>query len=291
MDRGTTHSNELKTMRILEKEVDRGNKFTQLLLKFVTPKVPVTNRERKILGAIPFIILFFLWSIVTYTGIMPPIILPTPSSVLTTTFELFKEHQFLLDIWASVFRILVGYVIAAILAIPLGILMGSYSATRSLFEPIIGVMRYLPVTALIPLFILWMGIGEAEKLAVIFFGTFFPLVFLVMDVSSNVPKDLINVSYTLGANKRNIFLKVIVPACMPGVVDNLRTVLGWTWTYLIVAELVAAESGIGHVIMTAQRYLDTGQILSGVIIIGLLGFISDYLFMQLYRKIFPYLVR
>ncbi|MCM3161039.1 ABC transporter permease [Metabacillus litoralis] len=291
MEKSTSHTNELKTIPISEHEMEKEGRFKEILSRYFTPKESISKTESKILATLPFVLLLIFWSALTYSGILPTVFLPTPTAVLATVWELFAEQQFIVDIGTSFFRILVGYVLAAVLAVPLGILMGSYSGPRSFFEPIIGIARYLPVTALIPLFILWMGIGETEKIAVIFFGTFFPLVFLIMDVSSNVSKDLLNVSYTLGANRRKLFTSVLVPACMPGVVDNLRSVLGWTWTYLIVAELVAAETGIGHVIMTAQRYLNTGQIIGGVIIIGLLGFFSDFLFAKLYRKLFPYVKR
>lgn len=292
MDKITSQTSQANSFNQADRiEVKKENKFSQLMVRYFTPKESISKREKQILGLLPFGIILILWSILTYSGTLPEIFLPTPTNIFVTMWEMFTQHQFILDIWASFFRVISGYVLAAVIAVPLGILMGSYAASRGFFEPVVGVARYLPVTALIPLFILWMGIGEVEKIAVIFFGTFFPLVFLIMDVSSNVSKDLLNVSYTLGADRVKIFTKVLVPACMPGVVDNLRTVLGWTWTYLVVAELVAAETGIGHVIMTAQRYLHTGQIIAGVIVIGILGFLSDYIFAKAYKKMFPYLSR
>ncbi|MBM7632811.1 ABC transporter permease [Geomicrobium sediminis] len=260
-----------------------------LLKRYLTPKEPIHKREKNTLGALPFLLILGLWSLVTYTGLVDELFLPTPTGVITSLYEMTVHQGFLMDVWTSVYRIMLGYFLAALVAIPLGIFMGSYPSFRSFFEPITGVMRYLPVTALIPLFILWLGIGETQKLAVIFFGTFFPLVFMVMDVSSNVSKDLLHVSYTLGAKRKTVFTKVLIPASMPGVMDSLRTVLGWSWTYLVVAELVAAQAGIGNVIMTAQRFMNTEQIIAGVLVIGALGFFSDRIFMLLYRKFFPYM--
>lgn len=294
MDTTNSSIEELKSGKLLNKKVKNKKRTGRIRSRFLTyyliPKNPISKKEIKILGVLPFVIILGLWSVLTFSGVLSTFFLPTPIEVINSLWNMLAHQQFLMDIGSSVFRIIVGYIIAAVLAVPLGILMGSYSAPRSFFEPIIGVIRYLPVTALIPLFILWMGIGESEKIAVIFFGTFFPLVFMIMDVSSNISKDLINVSYTLGANKIEIFTKVLVPACMPNVVENLRTVLGWTWTYLIVAELVAADNGIGHVIMNAQRYLKTDQIIAGIVTIGALGFISDQLFKLLYRRLFPYVI-
>jgi NitT/TauT family transport system permease protein len=111
---------------------------------------------------------------------------------------------------------------------------------------------------------------------------------MVMNVTKNVSKDLIDVSYTLGANKKTVFTKVILPAALPGIVDTLRITCGWAWTYLVVAELVAANSGLGYMIMQSQRYLKTPNIFVGILVIGLLGLITDLLFKALYKRLFPW---
>ena len=162
------------------------------------------------------------------------------------TGELWENAQ------ASLIVVIIGWVIAALLAVPLGILMGSLQIFEALFEPIVDFVRYLPVSAMIPLLILYIGIGVEEKIAVIFIGTFFQLILLVADVAAHVANDLLDSAYTLGASRFRVLTTVLLPATLPGVMDALRITLGWAWTYLIVAELVAADHGLGIMILTVR---------------------------------------
>jgi NitT/TauT family transport system permease protein len=113
----------------------------------------------------------------------------------------------------------------------------------------------------------------------------------VADISAGVPKELLNIAYTLGASRWQVFTRVLVPACFPGIVDTLRIIIGWAWTYIIVAELVASDSGIGHVILQAMRFSDTNQIVAGILAIGILGLITDTSFRILHLLLFPYVER
>ena len=201
---------------------------------------------------------------------------------------MFVEENFLADVWASTYRIVVGFLIASLFAVPLGIAIGSFRAAQAFFEPPIAAVRYMPASAFIPLLIIWFGLADTEKIAVIFIGVFFPLTLMVADVSANVAKELLNIASTLGATRRQVFLRVLLPACWPGVVDNLRIGIGWAWTYLIVAELVAASTGIGHVILTASRFVETEKIVAGILTIGALGLATDAFFRWLYNVLFPY---
>jgi NitT/TauT family transport system permease protein len=175
-------------------------------------------------------------------------------------------------------EIVAGFILASILAIPFGILMGSFKIAEAALEPITNFMRYIPISALIPLLILWVGIGIEEKIAVIFLGTFFQQLVIIADVSRGVSRDLLDVSYTLGADRRTVVTRVLIPATMPGVMDTLRVTLGWAWTYLVVAELVAANKGLGYFILNSMRGLFTDQIFLGIMVIGLLGLITDQAF-------------
>jgi len=232
-----------------------------------------------------------VWSILTYGGIVEPLFLPEPGTVAQAWWNMFAHEGFGDDVWASFVRIGVGFLAAAALGIPLGIAIGSFRAVQAFFEPIIGAVRYMPASAFIPLLIIWFGIGETEKMAVIWFGVFFPLTLMVADVSANIPKELVNIAYTLGASRWQVFRRVLLPACWPGVIDNMRIGLGWAWTYLIVAELVAASTGIGHVILQSSRFLQTEKIIAGILTIGILGLLSDAAFRLLYRTLFPYAER
>jgi NitT/TauT family transport system permease protein len=149
-------------------------------------------------------------------------------------------------------------------------------------------MRYLPVSAMIPLLILWVGIDYEARVAVIFIGTFFQQLILIADVSSHVARDLLDVSYTLGASRRQVVSRVLVPATLPGVLDALRITMGWAWTYLVVAELVAANRGLGYMILNSMRGLFTDRIFVGIMVIGLLGLLTDQAFKHLHRWLLPW---
>lgn len=259
--------------------------------RYLTPKEAIPRPAVTGLGLASFVLIVGGWAAVTYTGLVEPFFLPSPSRVAVGLYEMFANQNFIADVWASFYRIGLGFLLASVLAVPLGIAIGSFRAPQAFFEPPIAAARYMPASAFIPLLIIWFGIGETEKVAVIFIGVFFPLTLMVADVSAYVPKELLNISYTLGASRRQVFRRVLLPACWPGVIDNLRIGIGWAWTYLIVAELVAASTGIGHVILTASRFLQTERIIGGIVTIGLLGLVTDGLFRWLYRTLFPYAER
>jgi NitT/TauT family transport system permease protein len=258
---------------------------------FITPKEPIPRTAALVLTLIGFVIPFALWAFLTYTGLLSTFFLPTPDTAVSRLWTMITQDRFLVDAWASVWRILQGFIISAIIGVPLGILIGSFQSFRALFEQPISFARYLPASAFIPLFIVWYGLGEEEKVAVIIMGSFFQLTLLVADISAGVPKELLNIGYTLGASRWQVFTRVLIPACLPGVVDTLRIIIGWAWTYIIVAELVAADSGIGHVILEAYRFSDTPTIVGGILAIGILGLITDTTFRIIHRLLFPYVER
>jgi len=235
-----------------------------------------------------FIILLVLWSILSYGGLIDSFFLPSPSTILATIFDLFSNHNLTHDIWISVFRVLVAFLLSAVIAIPLGILMSSFKFMEALIEPPVDFVRYLPVPALVPLTILWVGIGETSKILLLFIGTFFQLVLLVMDDANNVRKEYFEIAYTLGADTKDVIRRVMLPAVLPNIYDDLRVTLGWCWTYLLIGEMVAANSGIGHLIQEAQRFAKPQVVLSGVLIIGVIGLVSDYSFKLGYKIFFRY---
>jgi NitT/TauT family transport system permease protein len=250
------------------------------------PLKPVSAGARTILGIGFFAVFIALWGLVTYGGLVPPLFLASPGQALVAGWALFTEYGFIHDIGMTVWRVLGGFVLAAVIAVPLGLMMGSYKSVEAFFEPFISFARYLPASAFIPLLILWAGVGEAQKLSVIFLGSIFQIVIMVAVIAGATRIDLVEAAYTLGARNRGILKRVIIPAAAPQVMEALRLVLGWAWTYVIVAELIGAESGIGHMIMDSQRLLDTGQMIFGIVIIGLIGLVTDFLFKALNRRLF-----
>jgi NitT/TauT family transport system permease protein len=259
--------------------------------RYLTPKEAIPRVAAVTLALACFALVVGIWAILSYGGLVREFFLPGPGKVANTLYSMFAEEGFAHDVWASFYRIGLGFLISAAIAIPLGIAIGSFRAVQAFFEPLIAAVRYMPASAFIPLLIIWFGIGNTEKVAVIYIGVFFPLTLMVADVSANIPKELLHIAYTLGASRWQVFRRVLLPASWPGVVDNLRIGIGWAWTYLIVAELVAASTGIGHVILSASRFLQTDKVIAGILTIGILGLLTDAFFRWLYRALFPYAER
>ena len=232
--------------------------------------------------------LILVWCLLSYSGLVRPDFLPAPHLVFWSAYELILDGSLAGHTLSSLAVIYTGFLLATLPAIPIGIFMGSFRIVAAAIEPVVNFVRYLPVTSMIPLLILWIGIGFEEKITVIFIGTFFQQIILVADVSGQVSRDLVNVSYTLGATRRQVVSQVLVPAALPGVMDVLRVTMGWAWTYLVVAELVASDSGLGYMILQAMRGLHPEVIFVGILIIGLLGLITDQLFNFLRRWLLPW---
>jgi len=172
--------------------------------------------------------------------------------------------------------------------IPLGLLIGTYAPVAACLEPLFSFFRYLPASAFIQLFILWIGIGEESKVAIIIVGSIAQIILMVATNVRNVSASLIEASYTLGVTRGNVFFKVILPKSMPDIVDTLRMVLGWAWTYIIVAEMIGASDGVGFMITQAGRQFRISKIFVGIITIGLIGLALDMLCMFLKRVLFPW---
>ncbi|WP_366921940.1 ABC transporter permease [Metallumcola ferriviriculae] len=252
------------------------------------PRRNITRSNYLFLSVSTFVTLFLAWSALTYTGFIDPLFLPTPIAIMESAMKLTFELNFLHDVWMTFMRVMVGFAAAAIIGIPLGILVGTYKPVEAMVEPLMAFIRYMPASAFIPLFILWIGVNEAEKIAVIWFGSFFQLVLMVAVATKSVKQELLEVSYTLGTSRSAVLWRVLLPASLPAIMDSLRLILGWAWTYVIVAELIGASAGIGHTILQSSRMLRTANILVGILTIGILGLISDYCFKWAHRVFFPW---
>lgn len=230
-----------------------------------------------------------LWSVLSYTHLVDPLFLPTPTDVLGAAGREIHDGTLWVDMGASTYRIGLGFLVSTLFAVPIGLIMGAYKIGEGFFEPPIDLIRYMPAVAFVPLTIIWVGTDDRQKILILFIGTFFQEVLLIMDNVKGVPRDLVNVAYTFGLKQWEVLLRVILPASLPGIVDTLRITMGWAWTYLVVAELVAADQGLGSRIMQAERYFDTAAIILGIVVIGLLGLALDFGFKFLYARLFPYM--
>jgi NitT/TauT family transport system permease protein len=254
---------------------------------------PLIHVVRWVTGPIALSLLAFgmilaLWGGLSWTGMVKPLFLPRPEAVLGAFVAMYREGILWSYTWASTYRVMVGWSLAVAAALPLGVLIATSKRASGFLSPIFEFSRYLPVVALVPLTLLYFGIGDGQKFMVIFLGTFFQLVLMVADSVANVPRDLIRASATLGANTWQTYRLVLLPGALPGIMDDLRITIGWAWTYLVVAELIAANSGLGYMILRAQRFLAIDRIFAGLIIIGLLGLGTDYLFKWLTKVSVPW---
>ena len=252
------------------------------------PLVPVAAGTRVVLGVSFFVLFVAVWAAATFGGFVSKTFLADPLQMLRSGYTLLTELGFAGDIGMTVWRVFGGFVLAAALAVPLGVAMGAYKPIEAFFEPFVSFARYLPASAFIPLLILWAGIGEAQKLAVIFIGSFFQLVLMIAVTVGNTRRDLVEAAYTLGSSDSSLVRRVLIPGAAPEIAETLRMVLGWAWTYVIVAELIGASSGIGHMITDSQALLATDQIIFGIIVIGLIGLVSDFAFKWANRRLFPW---
>ena len=254
----------------------------------MTPLKPISPSIRIALGVSFFVVFFAIWAVATLGGFVSKVFLADPFTMIREGIGLFVDQGFIKDIGVTVWRVVGGFVLAAVFAVPLGIAMGTYRPVGAFFEPFVSFARYLPASAFIPLLILWAGIGELQKLLVMFIGSFFQLVLMVTVIVGNARTDLVEAAYTLGAKDAGIVRRVLLPGAAPDIAETLRLVLGWAWTYVIVAELIGSSSGIGHMITDSQALLNTGQIIFGIIVIGAIGLVSDYCFKAGNQKLFPW---
>jgi NitT/TauT family transport system permease protein len=239
-------------------------------------------------GILAFVVIIAAWLMMTELEVIQPQFLPSPLAVLQAWWGLF-QNEYHLDIGISIGRVWLAFGLSALAAIPLGVLMSSYRAVGAFSEPLIDFIRYLPVPALVPLTLIWFGIDEGSKVALLWIGTFFQLVLLIADDARRVPKEFIETGRTLGAGDWALMKDVLLRAMLPNMVDSLRITLGWCWTYLLIAEIVASNSGIGYELWTARRYGKTPEVFAGILTIGIIGLVSDQLIRAGHRRAFRYL--
>ena len=246
-------------------------------------------RTDLILAAVALAGFFVVWYLISALGLVSQRFLPTPIDVVIALWTMLTVYNFVDDIWISVARVWGAFTLSVVFALPIGIWMSSYRIVGTLIEPVVDFIRYLPVPALVPLLIIWFGIGEGSKIAVLWMGTFFQLVLLIADDAKRVPKEFIEIGYTLGGKPNQITRDIVFRSMMPNLVDNLRITLGWCWTWIIVAEIVAADSGIGHAIWSMRRFLKTPEVMAGILTIGIIGLVTDQLIRIAHRRYFRYL--
>jgi len=248
----------------------------------------LSQRSYWTFAAIGLAVPLVAWAALTAAGWVNRVFLPSPYDVVHSVATWLRDDELLDDVAISCFRVVAGWALSALIALPLGLLIGTYRVVQALLEPLTDFIRYMPAVAFIPLVMLWIGIDEGAKVAIIFIGTFFQMVLMVAEDVRRVPMAQIEVAQTLGASRLEVIEHVIIPSAKPALLDTLRITMGWAWTYLVVAELVAANSGLGYAIIKAQRFLQTDKIFAGILLIGAIGLAMDQAFRLLHRLAFPY---
>ena len=246
----------------------------------------ISKRSYTNLAVIAFAAVFIIWWLLSYFELVDPVFLPSPADVLDYFISSVKDGSLWDDTIISVQRICLGVVFAVVLGAPIGLLCGTFKFAEAIIRPLCEFIRYMPVPAFTPLVMVWVGIGEEAKVTLLFIGIFFQLVLMTADDAMSVSEDLLNAGYTLGATNWQTVTKILIPAMLPRSLDTLRMMIGWAWTYLVVAEMVAASSGLGYSIMKAQRFLKTDAIFTGILVIGILGLITDRVLYMLNKKLF-----
>jgi NitT/TauT family transport system permease protein len=239
-------------------------------------RTPIPRRSRGVLTALSILIPLGAWWGLSVSGVVQPAYyLPSPPATLAAGLRMAQDGTLATDTWATVQRVLVGFGLAVAVSAPLGVLMGSFRSAQALFEPLIGLLRYLPAGAFIPLLIIWLGLGEPPKMTLIFLATVFFNTLMTADVVRGVPVALIDVSYTLGARVGEVLRKVIIPYSLPGMIDAVRVNAAAAISYVVVAELIASESGLGYRIVRLQRFSQLDRIFAILVVIALIGLVTD----------------
>ena len=248
----------------------------------------IPDRLRRPLVLASIAVPFLVWTLLTATHAVKPLFLPSPPAVARSGWELATSGQLWSDASATLTRVGISFALVVAISVPLGLAMGTFGSVRAIFEPMIGFVRYMPAPAFIPLLIVWLGFGESAKITLLVIGTVFFNTVMSADVAAQVPKELINASYTLGARRWAVVRKVVVPHSVPGLINAMRVNIAATWNLVVVAELIAAQEGLGYRIIRAQRFNQTDQIFAVLLVIGIIGVALDLVFRLLRNTVAPW---
>ena len=238
---------------------------------------PLPRQTAFILGFVAPVLVLGVWCVLTYGGLVQPDFLPTPTEVVRGTLQLFLHHDLATAILVSTRRIAIAFLLASVIALPLGVLMGAFDPINRFFEPIMAPLRYMPISAFIPLLILWFGIYEKQKIAFLFLGVFVYLLPVVVSSIRLVPEELVQTALTLGASKFQVVRTVLVPAALPEIFDSFRVMNAIAWTYVILAEAVNPERGLGYMVELARTHQQASWSFAGLLVIGGIGLLTDFL--------------
>ncbi|OZT76645.1 MULTISPECIES: ABC transporter permease [Salinicoccus] len=230
-----------------------------------------------LLGSLLPVLLVAVWEVLSRTGVFPAYQLPAPSTILSTIREMAQDGSLYSHVGITTFRVFAGFIIGTLLAIVLGSIVGFYEKAEQIFDPMIQAFRSIPSLAWVPLFILWMGIGEPSKVTMIAVGVFFPVYLNVVSGIAGVDRKLIEVGKMYGLNTFQLIRRVILPASMPSFLTGLRSGLGLGWMFVVAAELMGASTGLGYLLVLGQNTLSPEIIIASIILFAIIGKLTDWI--------------
>lgn len=236
-----------------------------------------------------FLATLLVWHLASVSGAVSPFLLPPPRTVFDTLVELANSGVLARHTLVSLKRVACGYLLAIAAAIPFALLFTLSDVLRRGIEPLLEFLRQIPPLAMMPLLILWLGIGEAQKIGIIILSCFFPIFLGVRGGIAAVDRKLIDVGTVCGFTRAEIMLRIVLPSALPAIVVGLRIGLGYSWRALVGAELIASSAGLGYMIVDAENLARTDIVLAGILVIGVLGLASDHLLRHLIRRKAPWL--
>ena len=240
-------------------------------------RAPLPRATAVALGFVAPAAVLGAWCVISYGGLAPADFLPSPSEVIRGTLQLFLQYDLTSAILVSTRRIATAFLLASAIALPLGVLMGAFEPINRLFEPIMAPLRYMPISAFIPLLILWFGIYEKQKIAFLFLGVFVYLLPVVVTAIRAVPEELVQTALTLGASRGQVLRTVLLPAALPEIFDSFRVMNAISWTYVILAEAVNPEHGLGYMVELARTHQKASWSFAGLLVIGGIGLFTDFI--------------
>ena len=240
---------------------------------------------RKVKGLILPLFIIIIWTIISKFHIVNNYIVPSPKIVLGSAFEMLKSGELLKNLMVSFLRVIVGFTITFLVAFPLAIFLGSKPKAIPYVEPFLEFMRHIPPLAMIPILILWLGIGESSKLVIIFLATFFPVFSNTLNGVTNYDKKLLQVGEIFHFSRRDKFFRIIFPQAIPSIMTGIQLGLGYSWRSLMGAELIAASSGIGYMIIDAEQLSRPDIVIVGILSIGILGYFIDFCIIKISKKL------
>jgi taurine transport system permease protein len=236
--------------------------------------------------------LIFFWWFVTYAGFIKPLFLPSPMEVISALVTMLRDGftgvSFWEHTWISTLRVFGAFLLACVIGIPLGIAMGMSPFARGIFDPPIEFYRPIPPLAYLPLMIIWFGIDELSKVLLIFLSVLAPLVLGARAGVRSAAIEQIHAAYSFGATRWQVIRMVILPAAMPEIITAMRVGIGFGWTTLVAAEMVAATSGLGYTVLSASRFLQTDIVIMGIVVIAIIAYAFDHLVRFVERRVVPW---